>query len=253
MSLSAREWADLVGADKYLELAAMLAAKKALVRAEIADKKFAKDSQSGTGSYGFKYFSESKYKSLLNQLFSKHGLELTACEIASERYPAVQYSNKGDKPANGVQVTWEYTITDTETGFSESMMVSGTGFDTGDKGIYKADTGAFKYFAANNFLVATGDDPEATDDPDTALKKKKEDERKAAEDAEYADLMCEIITLKQEAEDAGVDLQDPAQADWLRQATGVPKGKMPKNLKQAKDYKGAIKYMTDCKRATVQA
>lgn len=35
------------------------------------------------------------------------------------------------------------------------------GTDKGDKAIYKAITGAKKYFLANTFMIATGDDPEA--------------------------------------------------------------------------------------------
>jgi hypothetical protein len=36
----------------------------------------------------------------------------------------------------------------------------GYGDDTGDKGYYKAETGAVKYFLMKTFMVATGDDPE---------------------------------------------------------------------------------------------
>jgi hypothetical protein len=42
----------------------------------------------------------------------------------------------------------------------------GTGADTGDKGIYKAMTGAEKYFLMKTFLISTGDDPEADDKVD---------------------------------------------------------------------------------------
>jgi len=37
----------------------------------------------------------------------------------------------------------------------------GYGDDTGDKGYYKAETGAVKYFLMKTFMVATGNDPEA--------------------------------------------------------------------------------------------
>ena len=39
----------------------------------------------------------------------------------------------------------------------------GTGSDKGDKGAYKAYTGAMKYMLQKCFLIPTGDDPEATD------------------------------------------------------------------------------------------
>lgn len=45
----------------------------------------------------------------------------------------------------------------------------GTGADTGDKGVYKAMTGAEKYFLMKTFLVSTGDDPEADEKVDKAV------------------------------------------------------------------------------------
>ncbi len=42
----------------------------------------------------------------------------------------------------------------------------GTGQDTGDKGFYKACTGAEKYFLFKTFLVSTGDDPEGDENVD---------------------------------------------------------------------------------------
>ena len=44
----------------------------------------------------------------------------------------------------------------------------GTGADTGDKGVYKAMTGAEKYFLMKTFLISTGDDPEADEKVDRA-------------------------------------------------------------------------------------
>ena len=44
----------------------------------------------------------------------------------------------------------------------------GTGADTGDKGAYKAMTGAEKYFLMKTFLISTGDDPEADEKVDKA-------------------------------------------------------------------------------------
>jgi hypothetical protein len=45
----------------------------------------------------------------------------------------------------------------------------GWGVDPGDKGGYKAITGAEKYFLMKTFLIPTGDDPEVTTDADQAL------------------------------------------------------------------------------------
>ena len=57
----------------------------------------------------------------------------------------------------------KYTIVDGDSGESMTVMSAGSGADKSDKGIYKAITGASKYFLLKNFMVATGDDPEASD------------------------------------------------------------------------------------------
>ena len=54
----------------------------------------------------------------------------------------------------------EFTLIDVETGFFETTIITGEGMDKGDKAGYKAYTGAVKYYLADTFLVATGDDAE---------------------------------------------------------------------------------------------
>ena len=79
---------------------------------------------------------------------------MTVSEVAREEVAA------SEKMPFGRVVTLEFRLTDVDTGFFETALASGEGFDKGDKGIYKAYTGALKYYLANNFMVATGDDPE---------------------------------------------------------------------------------------------
>jgi len=59
-----------------------------------------------------------------------------------------------------VSVAMEITMTDSESG--EQMVVPwhGVGEDAGDKAIYKALTGALKYFYIQLLSLPTGDDPE---------------------------------------------------------------------------------------------
>lgn len=59
-------------------------------------------------------------------------------------------------------VKMEFTITDLETGFTIASTFFGDGQDKGDKGLYKAYTGALKYFLLDTFMIETGDDPEKT-------------------------------------------------------------------------------------------
>ena len=57
-------------------------------------------------------------------------------------------------------VQLRFDLHDIDTGFFESTVITGDALDKGDKAGYKAFTGAIKYFLADTFMVATGDDPE---------------------------------------------------------------------------------------------
>jgi len=59
------------------------------------------------------------------------------------------------------KVKMEFTLADIETGETLKSTFWGEGQDKGDKGLYKAYTGATKYFLMKTFLIPTGDDPEA--------------------------------------------------------------------------------------------
>lgn len=104
----------------------------------------------------YKYFSEAQYKELFTELLPKFQLELNVVETDRQNFEGTQ------KQPFGRTVRLQITLIDAETGYFETSAVSGEGMDKGDKAIYKAYTGAIKYFLANTFLVATGDDPEAT-------------------------------------------------------------------------------------------
>ena len=102
----------------------------------------------------YSYFSEAQYKELFTELFSKNDLELKFSEI---EYNTFEGSGKN---CNGRMTRLEFTLIDVETGFFETTVITGEGMDKGDKAGYKAYTGAVKYYLADTFLVATGDDAE---------------------------------------------------------------------------------------------
>lgn len=66
-------------------------------------------------------------------------------------------TNKGGN-VNFVSVMGKFEITDGIDSIHGSM--PGVGMDSGDKAIYKAETGAQKNFLMQTFLMTTGDDPE---------------------------------------------------------------------------------------------
>lgn len=57
-------------------------------------------------------------------------------------------------------VTTAHTFVDGESGEQFTVRSQGQGSDNGDKGGYKAMTGAMKYFLYKCFMIPTGDDPE---------------------------------------------------------------------------------------------
>ena len=54
----------------------------------------------------------------------------------------------------------EFKFIDGETGEEITFKMSGSGQDAGDKGIFKAISGAQKYALMKAFMIPTGDDPE---------------------------------------------------------------------------------------------
>lgn len=148
-----------IAPEKWLELNAKLQQKKRSLREELSQRGVLK--REGSNTYDkYKYFSEAQYKELFTELLPKHGLEMSFDEIAYETYTA-----EGKQP-NGRMPKLRFYLHDTETGFQEATTITGEGLDKGDKAGYKAYTGALKYFLANTFMVATGDDPE-TESPDS--------------------------------------------------------------------------------------
>ena len=88
----------------------------------------------------------------------------------------------------------EFALIDTDTGFFETTVITGEGIDKGDKAGYKAYTGALKYYLADTFMVATGDDPE-TDSPDNRMNTVKREARELK--PEYnPDARVDATTLK---------------------------------------------------------
>lgn len=59
------------------------------------------------------------------------------------------------------------TFVDSETGETFEVMSAGQGADKQDKGVYKALTGAYKYFVMKNFMMSGDNDPEKSEKPIT--------------------------------------------------------------------------------------
>lgn len=144
---------DVMEPKEWLQLNAKLQQKKNAARRILNEKGIL--AKKGKNDYDhYSYFSEAQYKQLFTELFSQCGLELKFNEVSYDTFDG------SAKQSNGRYVKLEFSLIDCETGFYENSTITGEGLDKGDKAGYKAYTGAVKYYLANTFLVATGDDAE---------------------------------------------------------------------------------------------
>ena len=117
-----------------------------------------KDGNVAFGKTNYNYVSEAAFITALRPLMIRYRLIV---------HP---YQTKIDTSKTSLtRITTTYAIVavdfsgDDYAGRTMTIETAGEGADAGDKGIYKAMTGAFKYALRQSFMVATGDDAEATD------------------------------------------------------------------------------------------
>ena len=105
----------------------------------------------------YSYLSETQVTTKMKDVLESNQVVFSYSAKTASTYPF--------KNAKGVQnfltnVDVSYSFYDVESGEKIRGLVSGQGTDSGDKGVYKAITGAVKYIFMKNFLIPTGDDPE---------------------------------------------------------------------------------------------
>lgn len=202
---------DNLTIEVWLDLNAKLQQKKNALRKALKEKGVLK--KGGVNDYDkYSYFSEAQYKELFTELFSNAGLELSFNEVEYNTFTG------SEKQANGRMPKLNFILTDIDTGFYEETTITGEGIDKGDKAGYKAYTGALKYYLANTFMVATGDDPEK-ESPSHTMNDKQEKKASAKQ----------IELIRKIAEEQGKELDEEVVKNWT--------------MKQASDfisnYKGA--------------
>ena len=138
---------------EYLQFNAKLQQKKNKLRKALKEKGVLV--RKGQNDYdNYKYFSEAQYKELFTELLADSELELRFTELDYTMFEG------SAKQSNGRMPKLRFSLIDCETGFYEDTDITGESMDKGDKAGYKAYTGALKYYLANTFMVATGDDAE---------------------------------------------------------------------------------------------
>lgn len=97
----------------------------------------------------YAYVMEDTIANALRPLLAQHGvLMIPSCEEMSQHELVTT-------------VKMKYTLIDPQTGQREELFFYGQGSDRGDKGVYKAYTGAEKYALTGLFLIGSTDDPES--------------------------------------------------------------------------------------------
>lgn len=133
-----------------------LALKLALVMGEVS-----RIPKKGYNDYHkYHYVLESDVLDSVREALVKHRVVILPTLLSSRRH--------GDL----TEVDLQFTIIDGDSGDTYASMFTGSGSDKGDKGVYKAYTGAYKYYLMKLFMIPTGDDPEREDQTDERPAKK---------------------------------------------------------------------------------
>lgn len=107
--------------------------------------------------FKYNYLSETQITEYFKKLLQD---ECVFFQYQSEIKNILTFVNKSGVQQFLTNVNVKYAFYDTETGEKIEGEASGQGADGGDKGVYKAITGAVKYIFMKTFLIPTGDDPE---------------------------------------------------------------------------------------------
>ena len=123
--------------------------------------------------FGYDYISEGQINAIIGPRLAERNILLTtSVEKMEVHYGAA-------KEGTYVAVETLHTFWDAETGETLAVKGAGVGWDSGDKGVYKAITGATKYALMKNFLISDEQDPEGGDEqPPTAKPKGAEGHRR---------------------------------------------------------------------------
>ena len=106
----------------------------------------------------YEYATESDLTEAIRPILQEAGLAFFSTVIEQER------------DGEFTKAKMEFTLADVETGETITRKYWGEGQAKGDKGLYKAYTGAVKSFLMKTFLIPTGDDPEQDEKPQQSQK-----------------------------------------------------------------------------------
>lgn len=112
--------------------------------------------KTGYNSYSkYKYVTEADINGAVLPALLEQGLLLTTSVESVQETPSSE-----EQKNRFASVVLVHKIIDTDSGEVLEFKSAGTGADTLDKAIYKAYTGACKYFLMKTFMLSGDDDPE---------------------------------------------------------------------------------------------
>lgn len=130
----------------------------------------------------YRYATEADVNEKVREVLADHNVVL----IPNVKSHSVrEHTNAKGKTEYIVTVGVEFTFYDGDSGETITFMTYGEGQDAGDKGTYKAITGAQKYALMKAFMIPTGDDPESDSGVDRRNASQEEDEPPATLKAKY--------------------------------------------------------------------
>ncbi|HEY1055320.1 MAG TPA: ERF family protein [Emticicia sp.] len=133
----------------------------------------------------YKYATESDVAEKVREVLAEQNVMMIPNLVS---HTMREHINAKGKTEYIVAVNMEFKFYDGDSGEEITFRMSGEGQDAGDKGIYKAITGAQKYALMKVFMIPTGDDPEA----DNSV-----DERNASENTNNKPAKAQVATEKQ--------------------------------------------------------
>lgn len=105
----------------------------------------------------YNYLSETQVSLKMRELLNKHGVVFLH---STKQLDLKEWKNAKDAQKFLTVIEINYQFIDVESAEILQGTEIGHGEDSGDKGVYKAITGAIKYIFMKTFLIPTGDDPE---------------------------------------------------------------------------------------------
>ena len=151
-----------------------------------------KDGQVSFGQTNYSYLSEEEITSAVRRALIDEGLVLYMTECAIDRVEGNKVFTRG-----------KYVLTDGEGSYDIASV--GEGQDSGDKAIYKALTGQFKYANRQTFCLATGDDPDKIASEQLTQQTPKQAPK--SEDGKVPvkpENIAKLVSLVEQAQEAGV-------------------------------------------------